>query len=238
MKQILFAALAAVLVFTGCNSESALIYGTMTMGQVRGSDIITDGGLTYMVTENEADSDYAKLDRILITCDVLEQLDSENTYSIRLLDYASVSVSAPVSRTAESDEWFGTDGVNLSSGWLSGGYLNVLATISMLQDSKTQHRIRLMFDDTADNTDTLHFYLKHNGFGETFDVDPKNTKMVSYSSYLSFPVDAYVPDGVKGINLKVEWDWFKIQNNQYITEKEHYSQTVYYEPSSKTRAEF
>ena len=237
MKRFLFVALAAMVALTGCNLESALLYGQMTMGQVQNSNIITDDGLTYVVTENESDASYTSLDRILISCDVLEKLDEENTYSIRLLDYAAVTVSEPVAKTSESEEWFGDDGVNLTSGWLGGGYLNVYATISMLQSSKTQHRVRLMFDDTADNSDTLHFYLKHNGFGETFDDDPDNTGIGSYSTYLSFPINSFVPSDAKGINLKVEWDWFKTQNNQYITEKEHYYQTVYYQVSG-TRADF
>ena len=238
MKNLLFAALAAMLVFTGCNMNSALLYNHIAIGRVQNSDIVTDDGLTYVVAENETGSDYTKLDRILVVCDVLEQLDDEKLYSVRLTDFASVEVSSPVNKTSQSEEWFGDDGINLESGWFSGGYLNVYATISMLQNSTADHRISLMFDDTADNSDTLHFYLKHNGFGETFDDDPTNAKIGRYSTYVSFPVDSFIPAGAKGANIKLEWDWFRIENNQYVTEKEHFSQSTYYEPGGTTRADF
>ena len=237
MKKLLFIALAAILALTGCSTNSALLYNQMTMGQVRGADIISDDGLTYVVADNEASADYTGQSRILIVFDVLEKLDAENTYSIRLTDFAPVTVSTPVKRTSQSDDWFGDDGINLQSGWFSGGYMNVYATITKLQGSATAHRISLMLDDTADNSDTLHFYLKHNGFGETFDDDPENANATTYSTYVSFPVSSFIPDGSKGINIRVDWDWFKIENNSYVCEKEHYTQTVYYEVNG-TRADF
>ena len=237
MKKFAFVALAAMLAFTGCNFDNALLYNQMTMGQVSGSNIVTDEGITYVVTENETESDYTGQERIVFRFDVLEKGTSENTYSIRLLDYATVFVSDPVNKSSQSEEWFGNDGINLESGWFSGEYLNLYLTITMLQGSKTEHRVRLMFDDTADNSDTLHFYLKHNGFGETYDSDSAISKIGRYSTYASFPVKSYIPSGADGINVKVEWDWFKMEGNQYLTEKEHHSESTYYSASS-TRADF
>lgn len=236
-KFIIPALLAVVAVVSGCKFEDALLYGEATMGRVSNGNIITDTGLTYVVSESECTGDFKSCDRIYILCDVLKKLEAENTYSVRLNGYAEVSVNETVRKSDQSEEWFGDDAVNLENGWFSGGYLNVYVKYSAVQGSDTKHRFSLMFDDTADNSDTLHFYLKHNGFGETYEKDPDNTKMTMDASYISFPVDSFLPAGSKGMNVKVEWDWYKIQNNQYLSETEHYGQTVYYAVSD-TRSDF
>jgi hypothetical protein len=233
MKKFCFIALAAIMTFVGCDKNSALYYGISDMGQVTNGNIVTDGGLTYIVTENESGStDYKSLDRIVFLCDVLEKLEGDNTYSIRLQNYSSVLVSEPVNKTAQSEEWFGDDAIRMQSGWFSGGYLNMYVTMTMIQNSTTSHQIRLMFDDTVDNSDTLHFYLKHNGNGETYEADPTNSKIVEAAGYVSFPIDSYVPTGKNGINIRIDWDWYKSMDDRYSTEKEHYSETGYYERSS------
>lgn len=237
MKKFLFIALAAIAVFVGCNKESALYYGMMTMGQVSGNgNIVTDGGLTYVITENNSEGDYTSLGRIMILCDVLEQLEGENTFSIRLQDYSSVVISTTVKKSEilGDEESLGTDAINMKSGWFSGGYLNVYATMTMIQDSQTAHNIRLMFNDTVDNSDTLHFYLKHNGHGETFETAEDKSKIVEAGGYLSFPVSGLIPSDVKGINVRIDWDWYKTVNGQYSTETEHHYQTGYYQAEEKS----
>ena len=233
MKKFLIIALAAIVTFAGCNKTTALYYGITDTGKVTNGTIVTDDGLTYIVTENETGADYKSLDRIIFLCDVLEELETENSYSIRLQNFSSMTVSSPVRKSAQSEEWFGDDAIRMQNGWFSSGYLNMYVSMTMVQGSSTSHQIRLMFDDTADNSDTLHFYLKHNGYGETYEADSTNTKIVEAAGYVSFPINAYVPKDKKGINVRIDWDWYKTVNSRYSTKKEHYHESGYYEATNR-----
>lgn len=230
MKKYLFVVLAAIAVFVGCNKESALYYGMMTMGQVKeNGNIVTDEGLTYVIAENNSEGDYKSLGRIMILCDVLEKLEDDNTYSIRLQDFSSVVISSPLRLSVYPESWFGADAIQMKSGWFSGGYLNMFVTMTMIQNSTTSHDIRLMFDDTVDNSDTLHFYLKHDGKGETYESAKDKSKVVEAGGYVSFPINAFVPSDVKGIYVRIDWDWYKTATSEYTTETEHHTETTYYQ---------
>lgn len=229
MKKFLIVALAAILAFSSCMKNDVLIYNMSITGRVTNGRIVSDENIIYNVVESLTDDKLGDYDRVIVLCDVLEEVVSGKEFNVKLKDYAPMVTIIPVAKTSQNDEWFGSDAINMVQGWFSAGYLNMLVYITMVENSKTEHRISLMFNDTADNTDTLHFYLKHNGYGETYDVDPDNSKMKMSNGYVSFPLDAYVPDGAKGMPVSIEWDWFDNNGSDYIHDKKiHYKEKGYY----------
>ena len=95
--------------------------------------------------------------------------------------------------------------------------------------SKTRHAYSLVFNDRVDNTDTLHFRLMHNAFGESFDnTDIPSSNIVLVNEMVSFDISKYLAPVGDAVILNFKWDWFKNEGGYLSQEKEAYNEDLLY----------
>lgn len=209
-KCIVLAAFCAVM--ASCLPEMEYMYTDTGMCTLLAPDKLqTDGGDIYHISQNNAGANIPDtLKRVMTRCDVMSPVEGRaNEYYVRLMEFASAIVEDPVLKSDMDETVVGNNGLNISSGWISGGYLNAYVFIPMLRPTKVNHTINLVFDDIRSNADTLYFEMRHNALGEC----PENpdiplTSFEFAGTYTSFPLEGILESGKKPI-CHIEWDWYE-----------------------------
>lgn len=179
-------AIAGILGFAACRKDDTLRYSNVTMGNIVDGVFISDQGNRFNIVEQTCEDFPDTLKRALIRCDVLSKTE-ENTYDIRLTDFAGVFTKAPVDSTSVTDpDVFVEDPLMIYDMWIAGGYINMYLLIPIQQDSRTAHLINLVRDDEDAAPGIYEFTLKHNAFGEVESASSGN-ELVLGGAYVSFP---------------------------------------------------
>ena len=204
--------IAAVSAMVSCLPEREFMYTDTGMCSVIGHNRLkTDGGSIYNIAENPSQLAIAdSLKRVMISCDVMSEIQGRpNEFNIRLLDFMAAIYNEPVAASAMDEEAIGNDGVNVTQGWVSGGYLNAYINLAMQRNSDVEHDINLVFDDLRSDADTLRFSVRHNAHGDS----PENEEIdlgrfAVAGAYVSFPLDGILPAGGKSPVVHLEWEWY------------------------------
>ena len=230
-KLIALAALSlAAFSFFSCDSENALSYGLTDICNVVDGQLFTDDGLKYNITEYKAEGKIDTVSRAYISFDLLRKTDGAvSEYDIRLNNFGSVKIKNAIDMSNAGLDDMGVDGVNIFQGWVSGPYLNMQIQYTAKAGSKTRHAYSLVFNDRVDNTDTLHFRLMHNAFGESFDnTDIPSSNIVLVNEMVSFDISKYLAPVGDAVILNFKWDWFKNEGGYLSQEKEAYNEDLLY----------
>lgn len=210
--------LSSVLFFGSCDEDTTILYNDIAMGDIIGGKFVSDAGLTYTPVEQTCPGQLDTMGRAILQCDILKKV-SATEYQVRIKQMSKVlRKDCLISDEVEDISALGNDPVLISQAWISAGYLNLSTNISFAEGSKTRHLLNLLLDKSEDNTDTLHFSLLHNSFGDCYPFntpdaeaeEPSQTKSYSVgTAYASFPITSFVPDGKNHIPLKVKYFWYK-----------------------------
>lgn len=220
LRILLTAAVTAVML--SCLPESDYLYTETSMCTLLSANTLkTDNGDIFHITSNNSGSNLPDtLKRVMVRADVLSRVEgTSNEYAIRLMEFAGAMVQAPLAKSTLDEEAVGNDGVSITTGWVSGGYLNVYAYIAMLRPTGVQHTVNLVYDDIRSNSDTLYFELRHNGCGES----PENPSIPLSSfefagSYMCFPLNGILESGKTPV-CHLEWDWYEGDESSYTRTK-------------------
>lgn len=239
MKRIItaFASIMMVALASSCNQESNYLYYSMTdICEWENGNIVNDKGTRFYIVENKVPT--IKIDtmkRFLLVFDVLKnEARTGQEYDIEVTDAARVDVRDILVKSECNMDELGTDGITLSSAWISKGYLNALGTYTMETNSTKAHRIEFVYNDTKSNSDTLYFNLTHNAYGDSYDNKDKDaSSLTKASEYVSFPISKYIEKLTKPIVISINWSWFITGNDGYLKrEKEDVHGEMTYDPAA------
>ncbi|MBO7545069.1 MAG: hypothetical protein J6T02_05830 [Bacteroidales bacterium] len=207
MKRLLVAAIAAIfLLAVSCKEDSVLMYNVITFGDMVDGAFITDRGLTYHITTRDCDEFPEDQTRFLIVCDVLKKL-SDTEYNIRLTSYLVPLVKAPVDEGTIPEEELGDDPINVGTGWISAGYLNIQGLLYFKQIDGAKHVINLVREEGPFPDDTLYYRLHHNANGEYPGGEISMDEMVYGYVYCCFPIADDLPEEKESMPVKLSWKW-------------------------------
>lgn len=214
MKRILTVVLA-VLCLAACKKDDTLLNMLDSMGDVNSTTIYADNGVTFRVTKVICDGGFDAQERIAFSCNVLRKV-ADHEYEIELLGWNRVLRKDFLLSGNADPLVVGDDPVKISRAWSSGIYLNMEIETTLIKGSDTKHYINLVLDESSSTEDTLHFTLRHNGYGESVrpDGDLGFDDVVFGRSYVSFPVQNLIPRG-GAMNVTVDWDWYVTQDGGY-----------------------
>ena len=207
MKRIIIIAAAAVLAImavSSCKKDPVLMYNVVTFGNIDGSTFTTDRGVVYHITEQTCEGSMEGQTRWLIVCDVLKKL-SEGEYNIRLVDFVKPVVKDPVDNGQVPEEEAGDNPLNIGTGWIGGGHLNIQALFYFKQTDGAKHYINLMRDEGPFPDDTLYYRLYHNANGEYPGGEVSMDDMVYGFCYCCFPIQDDLPEDKDAMPVKVTW---------------------------------
>lgn len=211
------------LCMTGCFFlDNTLLYTDTGMAIVKDSHtLLTDTGMTYHISENQAGA-LDVSDRIMYQCDVLSKTDgNDNEYEVRLTTFAKVMVKDPVPASTVDIQTLGNDGIGIDQGWIASTYVNALVQYTTATTSSTEHDIDIVYDDVKSNADTIYFKLCHNAHGDCFENESIDAaKIAMEARYISFKVSDYAEGRNSTFVIRVAWDWYKLEDNVFIREKE------------------
>ena len=214
MRKFLTPLLCILLLAAGCGRDDTILYGEQTFADIRDGVLVTDNGLAYHVSEDNTSTEWKSWNRVLLTCDVLRQRDDKG-FDIRLTDARFVLRKEPVAEGAIPDETLGDDPAQITAGWISGGYLN-LALRVVYKPEDEPHLINLV--RLPDEAGTVCFRLRHNSHGDYYGAPGVEPPLSFGVSYVSFPVAADIPDGMK---LEIRYRWHLTDaNGNLLPEKE------------------
>ena len=220
IKSLILAAFAVVM--ASCLPEMDYLYTDTSMcTYVSVNKLKTDSGDIYHIVTNSSGANIPDtLKRVMVRADVLNRVEgTSNEYNVRLMEFAGAMVQAPLLKSTLDEEAVGSDGVSISTGWISGGYINLYAYIAMLRPTAVNHKVSLVFDDIRSNSDTLYFELRHNAYDEC----PENPSIPLASfefagSYMCFPLDGILESGKTPV-CHLEWDWYDGEEYNYSRTK-------------------
>lgn len=215
--------LAALLLAAGCAKDDTVLYGEYAMGTVSGRSIISDGGLTYDVAEQQCPGLLDTMKRVLFRCDILRRTGNDR-YDIRLREMQSVLCKDPIEAASMDGDAVGDDPVRAISIWSGNGYLNFLIGIAVLNGSDTRHFINLVHDGASPSADTLYFSLRHNAYGEYFGAEGTEDAYFELGrSYVSFPVGRFIPEGRESMPVRIFWRWHAEEDGRPMKETDTFS---------------
>lgn len=199
--------LAAVLLAAACAKDDTLVRGEQDMACVVDGRLLTDNGMTFIVTEEEpGGAGWREWDRAVIVCDVLRQR-SEKEFEIRLSEARRVLLKDAVEDGELSEEELGDDPADVVYGWVSGGYLNLLTQITYDPASDRKHLIHLVF--LGEDENGLRFRLRHNASGYAYGAPGVTPPLTLGRSYVSFPVTRFLPEGADAAAFSLTWKWHR-----------------------------
>lgn len=209
IKCMVLTAMAAVLV--SCFPDMEYLYNETSMCTVLSRDRLqTDNGDIFNITQNNSGSTIPDtLKRVMVRCDVLSAVEGRtDEYNVRLEEFAGALCQSPVRKSTMNAATIGSNGINISQAWVSGGYINAYVLLTMLNPPQADHNINLVYDDVRSNSDTLYFEMRHNAHEEC----PENssiplTSFIFAGTYMSFPLDGILASGQKPV-CHIEWDWY------------------------------
>ena len=207
MKRLLAAALAAISILaTSCKEDSVLMYNVITFGNLEDGAFITDRGITYHITSRDCEDFPEEQTRFLIICDVLKKI-SDTEYNIRLNSFLVPLVKEPVNEGDIPEAELGDDPINIGTGWISGGHLNIQALFYFKQLEGKKHVINIVREEGPYPDDTLYYRLHHNADGEYPGGDVDIEEMVLGYAYCCFPIADDLPEEKDAMPVKITWRW-------------------------------
>lgn len=220
----------AAMAFTSCNLDTTIAYGVTDVANVENGHFITDYGVRYNIVEFAAEGKLDTLKRAYIYFDVLAETEGKkDEYDIKLHNFGNVVIKEPEVLSQSELAENGKDGINIFQGWISNKYFNAQIQYTAKVSSKKEHKFNIVFDDTKNNKDTLHFKVLHNAFGESYDnSDISYGAITTVNQMVSFPLDKFV-EGIKdGIYVRFDWTWFRTDGDFLAKDKVNYSATIPY----------
>ena len=198
--------LCGLVLAISCGRDDTLLRGERTMADIRDGVLTTDNGLTYHIAEDETSTEWKSWNRTFITCDILRQR-SEKAFDIRLTEAHSVLRKEVVAEGAIPDETLGDDPIQITSGWVSGGYINLLLRV-VFRPEDEPHLINLVRLPDASGT-TVRFRLRHNSHGDYYGAPGVEPPLSFGIAYVSFPVPSDLPeaDGADGTQVEIRYRW-------------------------------
>ena len=172
----------AALAFNSCSKGIPVIFNDLTMGFVSGdNEITTDAGLTYFLTSAPADFNAEFGSRIYASFEVEDCIDENSgKFYARLTSFqipltiVPTDISKGSTPEFDMDSW--KDAVNVNSAWISGGYLNILATWLAHKNSGIEHKTvldlaqeRRAVHSPADGKLFRHLFIGRSSIGRAFD---------------------------------------------------------------------
>ena len=200
-----------LLLAVACGRDDVILHGETTMADIRDGVLVTDNGLTYHIAEDRTSSEWKSWQRTFVTCDILRQR-SDKAFDIRLIEAHSVLRKEPVPEGAVPDETLGDDPVQITAGWVSGGYLNLMLRV-VYRPEDEPHLINLV--RLPDEDGTVRFRLRHNSHGDYYGAPGVEPPLSFGLSYVSFPVPADLPaaDGLAGVPVEIRYRWHLTDGN-------------------------
>ena len=204
----LFAVVLAVLCLAACKKDDTILYQYTAFGDVSGTNLIADNGVTFHITKLSGTDGYNAQERVLFVCNILKKV-SDSEYNIELLDWNRVVRKAYVKSSEVTDDAaLGNAPVYLTNAWISGEYLNLAVALTFVRDSETKHIVNLVLDEASSDDNTLCFTLRHNSNGESVGGGSALTfdDVVIGRAYYSFPIKNLIPLGGSK-EIKISWEW-------------------------------
>ncbi len=216
-KSLLISLVAALFCLTSCFEDIEFSYydvvGYCDVGQ-DGMLTFNSGTMSFFVEEDKTDGKWKQEDIILIRCDVYSQTREDGVSRIRLTDYEKVFSQGTVVLSDADPEALGGDGVCL---YIDYGYekaykrLDFAVCYSQKYNSVSPHDINLVYDDVRSSaSDTLFFYLRHNGHGDVLENEEISINDFELTSKcFAFDISTAIPESVSGERkVCLEWDWY------------------------------
>ncbi len=192
-------ALAAV----SCAKEDNTIrYNNATMGNIVEGRYITDQGNTFNIVEQNCLGKIDTMKRAFTICDVLSKTEgAENEYDVRL-NYISDVLTKKAKSADEIDDMdlYMNDPLILKGLWISGGYLNILVSVSVKYAESKPHELNLVYDKTGGK---YKFMIRHDAAGEIITEDGNNQGIGFALGYASFPISSIIEE--KSATIEIEW---------------------------------
>lgn len=220
-KALLYIILAAVaLAATSCFKYDPVIYGQRDICTVDGSDLVSDFGIKYHVTEM-SDSKWKEAERVFITFDVLETLDNDN-YNIRLNDYTVFTVKSAVIAANEQEALLsGKDPIYPTDGFLSGSanpYLNLSCAYVRKKGSEAIHNVNVVYDVEKSRPDHPVFHIVHDASGDIIKDGEKTDSFEQVRSNLSIPVKEILVKGTGETDIELTFGWYTIKGETAVAD--------------------
>lgn len=208
--------LAALIILSAisCSKDNVITRNTLDIGAVVSpTKFVTDAGLVMNIVENNSGQEISIHERAILLFDVLRQR-SGSEYDIRVLEI-NKPLMKDIARSSSADQGaMGNDPIFLRSGWFSGGYINIEFLIKVIKGSSTKHVINMVYEEEADNADTLHFTLRHNGLGDVIDFNRpigEQVEFVDGRSYATFPIRDFLPASRDEMPVAISYSWYDYQ---------------------------
>ena len=227
------AAVCAALTLTSCFGNEDYMYSGLEMVNVVSQNRLqNDDGTVFNIVESVVGNLPADVKRAMISCDVLKNTEGKtDEYDIRLLDFAQSLVKDPILSGAAVPDTLGNDPICANQIWMTKGYINGLFQVIVLDGSKQEHTVNLVYDEARSHSDTLFFNIRHNAYGDSIEPQENRDKYYYYNSgYFSFPVSAYIPEGKESVVVHLDWDWFETAGGALIIQRKHCKGDITYKP--------
>ncbi len=169
--------------------------------------IYADNGMVLHITERSCEGSIKPYSRIVFICDILKTLDADNEYNIKLTGYVGM-LAGNTLKTGEIQyrRDYGLDSTKVHNTWVSGGYVNVLASVKARKAHSDSHSFSLIFDEEQNDTDGgMIFYLRHNAGGDV-PTEETASDFVSLGYYLSFSLEDIDYKTYTTYHIYAEWD--------------------------------
>jgi len=213
----------SLFMISSCSEDRTILYNDLEMGDIISGKFVNDAGITFTAVEQECEGRLDTMGRAIIRCDILEKV-SASEYEVRLKEMSKVlKKECLISDEVEDIDALGEDPAFINQAWISAGYLNLASRITFIQNSSKRHLLNLLYDKTRDNTDTLHFELRHNAYGECYpttgmiEAGTEVPEGAGYSvgvAYASFPIMKFLPEGKDSIPIKIKYTWYVTVNDE------------------------
>ena len=225
MRKI-FYSLLVLTALAACKKDETLRYNNVTMGNIKGEEIVSDQGNTFVITESLFEIDFNSLEnkRVLLSCDVLRQVEGK-TYDIRLTGIAQVLTKdvKTLEQSTPEEDLTADDPVIIRDLWYSGGYLNIKFDFAQKKGSTTPHYINLVHDSSATEDGTYTFMFRHFAQGEVPSEEDREYHIGS--GYVSFPISKLITEDAAKIIFK--WNSHQFVGSGYsLTKTESRSETI------------
>lgn len=204
MKKLLLCIMAAVMMTAACKKDDVLVRHEQDMVLITDGKMVTDNGLVFNVVKNDMTPEWTGWKRAFITCDVLRKV-SDKEYDIHLTDIHQALLKDIVAVGDLSDEEMGDDPIDIASCWVSGDYINLISHLVYDPASGKAHFINFVYLGEEDGV--LRFRLRHNSYGEYFGAPGMEPPFTLGSSYASFPIGKYIPEGKDQVQIEIIWKW-------------------------------
>ena len=224
MKKTLTASLLAgalLLVAVSCNQDKTLYYNITEMGKVQDGKIISDGGLTYIVTENMTEYTLDKDGRVLFLIDILQTAEADYTYNVRLNSIFSVPTPAVIQEADLPSE--ADDAIRVNTAWFGGGYLNLSLGYLVHSNTEVEHKVNIVEQHVENGLDTLFLRIYHDAGGEIWDGSTtlSETEMGMITDYYSVPIESFIPES-DSRPLKLTYSWYTYENDEVVSPTKPY----------------